>query len=123
MKQNTPLKATMLLKEAETSEHQEAYQTLEKTENYRIGVGARLTPPNLPSFFVEILIYLAPDDGKVDAAVLEKSVSTLRELQARGFKAAFQDGNCISCEKQISAAKLLREHEQATSLMKTVFSQ
>ena len=122
MKESRPFDAATLLKEAETSEYREAYRAIEKNLNYRIGVGVRLTPPHPPSFFIEILIYLAPDDGKVDVAVLEKSVSTLRELQARGFKAAFQDDNCISCEAQVSKERLLTECELDKTLMKNIFN-
>jgi hypothetical protein len=122
MKANTTFNATILLSEAEASEHQEAYRMLEKAVSYRIGAGVRLTPPNPPHFFVEIILYLAPSDERVDVSILEKSVSTLKELQARGFTAAFQDGNCISCENQTSAEQLPREHELAKTLMKNIFS-
>lgn len=121
MKEDPLLNATTLLKEAENSEHQEAYRTLEKTLNYRISVGARLTPPNPPYFFIEILIYLSIDDGKVDLRVLEKSLSCLRELQARRFKTVFQDGNCIACEEQVSKEKLKPEYERAKSLIAKIF--
>ena len=121
MKQNTPIGVAALLEEAKASEHKEAYQTLERTVNYRIGRGVRLTPPNPPSFFVEILIYLAPDNGKVDLRVLEKSVSALRELQERGFRALFQDDNCLSCEAQVPAERLTAEYELDKALMKNIF--
>jgi hypothetical protein len=121
MKQNTPLNAAALLEEAIASEHHEAYQTSWRTVNYRIGIGVRLTPLNPPSFFVEILIYLAPDNGKVDLRVLEKSVSALRELQERGFRALFQEDNCLSCEAQVPAKRLTAEYELDKALMKNIF--
>jgi hypothetical protein len=121
MKQNRLIGVAALLEEAKASEHQEAYQTLERTVNYRIGRGVRLKPPNPPSFFVEILIYLAPDNGKVDLRILEKSVSALRELQERGFRALFQDDNCLSCETQVPAKRLTAEYELDKALMKNIF--
>lgn len=121
MKQNPQLDANTLLREAEASEHKEAYRTLEKTQNYRIGAGVRLAPPNPPSFFLEILLYLAPHDGKVDVAILEKTVSTLRTLQKRGFNAMFQDGNCISCETQVSAEQMQSEYQQNKTLISSIF--
>jgi hypothetical protein len=121
MKQNTPIGVAALLEEAKASEHKEAYQTLERTVNYRIGRGVRLTPPNPPSFFVEILIYLAPENGKVDLRVLEKIISALRELQERGFRALFQDDNCLSCEAQVPAERLTAEYERDKALMKNIF--
>jgi hypothetical protein len=123
MKENTPLDAAVLLKEAKTSEHQEAYRALERTLNYRIGMGVRLTPPNPPSFFVEILVYLSPDDNKVDVRILEKSLACLKALQARNFKTIFQDNNCISCEAQVSAEKLESEYELTKSLAQSNFNE
>jgi hypothetical protein len=121
MKANQPLNAAALLKEAEESEHHEAYRILEKAVNYRIGVGVRLAPTIPPHFFVEILVYLAPNDDGVDVTVLEKSVSALKELQAKGFTATFQDGNCISCETQVPQERLPAEYELDKTLMKKAF--
>ncbi len=117
----TPINAATLLEEAQASEHNEAYHALQKAVNYRIGAGVRLNPPNPPHFFVEILLYLASNDYGVDATVLEKTVSALKELQARGFTAAFQDGNCISCENQTSPERLQAECELDMILMKNTF--
>lgn len=114
--------AATLLEEARVSEHKEAYRMLDKTLNFRIGVGVRLTLPNPPSFFVEILIYLAPDNDKVDLRVLEKSISALRELQERRFRAAFEDDNCLSCEAQVPAERLATEYELDKALMRKIFS-
>jgi hypothetical protein len=121
MTASTSLDALALLRQAEASEHKEAYHILEKTQNYRIGEGVRLTPPNPPSFFVEILLFLASNNDIVYLRVLEKDVCALRELQARGFKAIFQDGNCISCEVQVPAERLQTEKEQDKTLMERIF--
>jgi hypothetical protein len=59
MKTTAPFDTEKLLTEAKASEHLEAYHTLEKNINYRIGVGVRVVAPNQPHFFLEILIYLA----------------------------------------------------------------
>ena len=83
MKESTSIDATALLEEAETSEHQEAYRTLERNLNYRIGVGVRLTPPQSSSFFVEVMIYLCPSLEIVDLDVLEKSLACLKKLKAK----------------------------------------
>jgi hypothetical protein len=94
MKENEQLDAKALLEEAKASEHGEAYRTLDKNPNFRIGVGVRLTPPNKPSFFVEILIYLCPSFRNADLDVLEKSLTCLKELKARNYALTCQDGNC-----------------------------
>ena len=121
MKTAASIDPTILLNEAKASEHHEAYRTLEKAVNYRIGVGVRLNPPNPPHFFVEILLYLTPNEDHVDIAILEKSVSALKELQAKGFTATFQDGNCISCETQVPQERLPAECELEKTLIKNTF--
>jgi hypothetical protein len=121
MKESKSLDATALLEEAKASEHGEAYRTLNKDQNFRIGVGVRLTPPNQPSFFVEILIYLCPTFRNADLAVLEKSLTCLKELKARNYTLTCQDGNSISCEATVPAANLAEEYGKVKALMKASF--
>ena len=121
MKEKTPLDTAALLKEAEASEHKEAYRTLERNPNYRIGVGVRLTPSNLPTFFVEILIYLCPSFSNADLDALEKSLTCLKELKTRNYTLTCQDGNCISCEAAVPK-RLAEEYANVKALMKNSFS-
>ena len=123
MKTEKTIDTNTLIAEAASSEHKEAYKTLDRNLNYRIGVGARTAPPNPPSFFVEILIYLSRDDNKVDVRILEKSIACFKELQARNFKTVFQDDNCISCEAQVSGEKLESEYQLIKSLVQSIFSE
>ncbi len=118
MKEKTPLDAAALLEEAKASEHKEAYRTLERNRNYRIGVGVRLAPPNPPTFFVEILIYLCHSFSNADLDALEKSLICLKELKARNYALTCQDGNCISCEAAVSAPSLVEEYTNVKALMK-----
>jgi hypothetical protein len=120
MKENEPLNAEILLEEAKASEHGEAYLTLDKNPNFRIGVGVRLTPPKT-SFFVEILIYLCPSFKNADLDVLEKSLTCLKELKARNYTLTCQDGNCVSCEATVSATNLTEEYGKVKALMKASF--
>ncbi len=122
MKANMPSDPEELLKEAGASEHQEAYHTIEKTINYRIGVGVRLNMPNPPHFFVEILLYLAPGNDRVDVTHLKKSVRALKQLQTRYSSMVFQDGNCISCEREVASERLEKECEMDKALMKKNFA-
>ena len=110
-----------LVAEAESSEHKEAYTTLNRAANFRIGIGARIASPNRPSFFIEILIHLSHDSNEADLHVLEKSLALLKALQARGFKTVFQGDNWVSCEAQVSNENLTTEYEWATSLVQSVF--
>ena len=121
MKEIEPLNAKVLLKEAKASEHGEAYRTLDKNPNFRIGVGVRLTPPNKTSFFVEILIYLCPSFRNADLAVLEKSLTCLKELKAENYTLTCQDSNCVSCEATVTSRSLAEEYRKVKALMKTSF--
>jgi hypothetical protein len=121
MTKQTPLDAAALLEEAEASEHKEAYRPLERNANYRIGVGVRLTPPNPPTFFVEILIYMCPTFSNADLDALEKSLACLKELKARKYSLTCQDGNCISCEAAVPKQRLAEECANVKSFMKNSF--
>ena len=120
MDENKPLDAKALLEQAKASEHGEAYLTLDKNLNFRLGVGVRLTPPNT-SFFVEILISMCPSFSNADLDALEKSLNCLKELKARNYVLTCQDGNCVSCEATVSAAKLIKEYNEVKALMKASF--
>ena len=123
MKENKPLDAAALLKTAKTSEQGEAYRTLDKNQNFKIGVGVRLTPPNPPSFFVEILIYLCPSFRNADLDVLEKSLTCLKDLKAENYTLTCQDGNCISCEATVTSGRLAEEYRKVKALMKASFGE
>jgi len=122
MKENKPLDTKTLLKEAKNAEHKEAYRTLEKNQNYRIGIGVRLTPPNTPSFFIEILLYLCPNSTNVNLKTIEKNLTCLKALQKRNYTLTCQDDNCISCEKATPIQKLTEEYTTIKALIKTIFS-
>ena len=121
MKVNAQFDREELLNEAIASDHHEGYHILEKTVNFRIGVGARLDPSNQPHFFIEILLYMTPDDERVDVMHLKRIVSALKRLQARHSSMVFQDGNCISCERQVSPERLQKEYAIEIALMKETF--
>jgi hypothetical protein len=122
MRASKPLDAKALVEDAKASEHGEAYRTLDKDLNFRIGIGARLTSPSAPSFFVEILIYLCRSLSTVDLEALEKSLTCLKELQARNYSLIGQDDNCISCETTTPAQNLAEEYTTVRSLLKAIFS-
>jgi hypothetical protein len=118
LKENKKFDIKMLIEEAKASEHREAYRTLDRNLNFRIGIGVRLTPPDAPSFFVEILIYLCPTFSKADLRVLEKCLACLQELQVRNYSLTCQDGNCISCEKAVPSKELTEEYTVVKLLIK-----
>jgi hypothetical protein len=115
------LDATALCEEAKASERKEAYRTLERNPNCRIGVGVRRTPPNATSFFVEVIIYLCPCDGKANIDILEKSLTCLKKLKAIHYSLTCQYDNCISCETTVPSPNLAKEYDKIKTLMKASF--
>jgi len=106
------------MKEAKVSGHREAFKTLNRNPNFRIGIGVRLTPPDVSSFFVEILIFLCPTFGNADLTLMEKCLICLKELRARNYSLTCQDGNYISCETAVPSQKLTEEYVAVKSLIK-----
>jgi len=104
-----------LAKEAENSEHKEAYRVLSKDNNCRIGVGARLAPSGQLSFFIEVLVYLFTEPSEIDLPLLERKLEFLEELEKRGYSLACQDDSCISCEIIIAPRNLASECETIRS--------
>jgi hypothetical protein len=121
LKESKPLEIKALLEEAKASRHGEAYKTLDRNQNCRVGVGARLAPSGAPSFFIEILIHLCPSSSEADLRVLEKSLTCLKELQTRNYSLTCQDDNCLSCETTVPERSLAVEYEAVNSLIKSVF--
>jgi hypothetical protein len=121
LKEGKTFDTKTLIEGAKASVHMEAYKTLDRNLNFRIGIGVRLKPPDAPSFFVEILIYLCPTFSKADLSVLEKSLACLKKLQIRNYSLTCQDGNCISCEKAVPSKQLVEEYSAVKSLIKKVF--
>jgi hypothetical protein len=118
-----PVNTSDLLKQAKASEHKEAYQIMNKTANYRVGVGARLplSPTQTSSFFIEIIVNLCPACSKVDLVFLEKALTCLKELQKNGYSLTCQDDNCISCEKLVQKENIDYEYNVASKIMKQSF--
>jgi hypothetical protein len=115
------LDATTLLNKAKASGHKEAYRMLVRNLNYRIGVGVRLKPPNIHTFFVETTIHLCPSLDSVDLDILEKGLTCLKELKTKNYVLTCQDDNCVSCEVAVPASNLTEEYTKVTALMKAVF--
>jgi hypothetical protein len=92
---------------------------MEKYSNYRIGVGARIDFPDVPSLFLEVLIKLsAGDSGIFNLSTLEKSVNCLKKLHKRGYSLTYQDDNWVSCEKKLPLLNPNEEYLAVSSLLK-----
>jgi len=121
MKETHLIDIKVLKSEAETSEHGESYRVLERTRNYRIGVGARLGPSGQAFCFLEVVVHLCPSTSEVDTALLEKSLTFLKELQARGYSLSCEDDGSISCEISLTPDNLDTEYEAVKSTVMRIF--
>jgi hypothetical protein len=98
------------MKEAKNSKDKEAYKLLEKNQVYRIGVGARVDSPAPSTFFIEVIIKLSTENAEVDLLHLKGILTSLEELQKKGYALTFQDDNSISCEKTVPIHEISQEH-------------
>jgi hypothetical protein len=106
-----------LQQNAKDSANSESYQPLDKTKDYRVGVGARAIPPS-PSFFVEIIVNLSDESKHVDLSRLQKALGFLAKLEARGYTLYYESDNCISCELKTDSTNLNQEYALIRTLIK-----
>lgn len=118
MTQPKSIDVKSLIEEAKASRDKEAFKLLEKTNYYRIGIGARINAPASAYFFIEVIIALSPGNDEVRLSYLEKSLSSLKTLQEEGYRLTFQDDK-ISCEKIISPLKMFKEYTRAKSITRS----
>jgi hypothetical protein len=116
MTQKKPIKAEELLETAKKSTDKESYEVMHKTRVYRIGVGARATPP-APSFFIEVIVNLSDESKKVDLTQLENILRFLRMLQTRKYSLIYEDDNYIQCEAIRASQDLNQEYLTLKSLL------
>ena len=121
MKETTRIDTKILKAEAETSEHGESYRVLERSPNYRIGVGARLNPSGQVLCFLEVVVHLCPRTPEVDTGLLEKGVTLLKELEARKYSLSCEDNGGISCEIDVAHENLDDEYEAVKRIVKRSF--
>lgn len=118
MTQKNPINTNDLSEAARKSSDKESYQIQHKTHLYRIGVGARITPPDA-SFYIEVILNLSDESKKVDLNKLDNFLKLLRVLQTRKYSLTYEDDNCIQCETIRTSQDLNEEYVFLTSLLET----
>ena len=98
-----------LLSESRSAEDGEAFRTILRQSEYRVGVGAR-APGTL---FVEVLLDPFPD-GQVDLEYLGWCLELLRSLQENGYTLSCAPGGGISSERIVE--KEVMEKEVAAAM-------
>ena len=103
---------TSLRKEAEKSEHKEAFRIIKRTQRYRVGVGTRLeSEESSPKFFIEVLVHLCSSNSPVELELVERNLVLLKRLAKRGYFLTCEEGSSVSCELTVSSARLAEECE------------
>jgi len=97
---NAKIDMKELGRKAESSEHDESYETIEKNEHFKIGAGARLIQ-NERTYFIEVIIKLCEEGKKVDLVNLDDKIEVVKELKEIDFSPKCEDHNTICCEKEI----------------------
>ena len=97
MDKERPMDARALEERAMASDTGEHFQELDKGTSFRVGVGARMSSPERPEYFIEVIVNPCPGPG-VDLTVMEKNLSVLKEFEARGYTMRCEDDGSIVCE-------------------------
>lgn len=107
-----------LLEEARISEHSESYMVLEKNEDIRMGTVARTTPEETPALFLEVAVVLNPGET-VDLNTLNRKITLLKELEARGYVMSCQDESTICSEVPTTEHSILDDIKTIKTIMNT----
>jgi len=102
-----------LTKEARASEHGEAYRAMEKSDGYRIGIGARVNGGLV--YFVEVVVP-ATSGPQVELGEMERSLDVLKRLEEEGFTLTPQEDGSISGELLVFKARLEEAYERALAI-------
>jgi hypothetical protein len=109
-----------LLKEAQSSDHKESFRVLEKTKEYRIGMGVR-TATHPPSFFLEVIVYRqSPKNGSILSDITQQ-LPLLKKLQEEGYLVSCQDEGCTVLEMLITRDSLSEELSSLKSFINKTF--
>ncbi len=114
MASSDSLDVERLAEEARASEHGEAYRAMAKSEDYRIGIGARVNGGLV--YFVEVVAPVT-SGPQVELGEMERSLDVLKRLEKEGFALTPQEDGSISGEFLASKARLEEAYERVLSII------
>ena len=103
-----------LAEEARASEHGEAYRAMAKSDEYRIGIGARVNGGLV--YFVEVVVPVT-SGPQVELGEMERSLDVLKRLEEAGFALTPQEDGSISGELLVQEDELEEAYERALSII------
>ncbi|MFW6040881.1 MAG: hypothetical protein ACOC85_03495 [Thermoplasmatota archaeon] len=105
-----------LITKAEESEYEEAYQTVERGSNFKIGAGARINPTKGTTLFMEVVISFSSEKGTVDVNNLREKASLLEKLKELNYILKWEKDNSVISEKNISKDDFQKEYKKTMEL-------
>jgi hypothetical protein len=87
-----------LIQEARSSEQKESYRVVEKTKQYRVGIGVRISASS-PSFFLEVIVHPLSTNKDTPNSKFTQHLVLLKTLQKQGYSIICQEETCTVLEK------------------------
>ncbi len=116
-KSNLKIDTSKLREKANNDELKEAYETVERMDNYKIGAGARIEKPEQMTFFLEVVIPLCGENGDLEMIGLKTKMALLEKLESSGYSLRCEKDNSIICEKDISESEIEEEYKRSEEIL------
>ena len=114
---NSRIDTSRLKKKANVTELGEAYETLERSKEYRVGAGIRTNRSEKVHFFLEIVIPLCDEDSRFDIGRLRSKLGVLEDFEDVGYSLRCEKDNSVICEKCIREDELEDEYKDLIELI------
>ncbi len=111
------INTSQLKKEAKSNELSEAYETICRDKDYRIGAGARMNDPKELIFFLEVVIPLSEEDVELKMEELKEKVGLLEEFEDLGYNLSSEKDSSVICEKKVPESELEDEFNTLEGLL------
>lgn len=111
---------TELRLKASSDDLKEAYETVFKGEDYRIGAGVRVSQPEETKFFLEVIVPLCREDRELNIPELRSKLDLLEKFENFGYTLRCEKDNSIICEKMVREDDLESEYEELESFLEGI---
>ncbi len=115
---NLKIDTSKLREKANKDELKEAYEPVDRKDQYRIGAGARMEKPEQMTFFLEIVIPLFSRDCDLRLEELRSKINLLEKFEKSGYSLRCEKDNSIICEKNIAENEVEKEYRRSEELLK-----
>jgi len=114
---NLKIDTSKLREKANAKDLKEAYETIDRKDNYRIGAGVRMGKPEQLSFFLEVVIPLFSSDCDITLDDLKSKINLLENFENCGYSLRCEKDNSIICEKDIPESEIEEEYKRSEELL------